>query len=141
MSVITDASLQNPYTIRVMSGEFSITSTLTVKSYVTIKGNGGTTILKPTGDIDMLYMSDATAISSVSLNCTTHPTEQSITELVEIPSTTNELKWVTFDLDVSNLYPRYENGLSDMLFVSIERADDDDHSDNISLITISADYL
>lgn len=73
---------------------------------------------------------------------TTHATQQSIAHTVTVPATAQTVQWNTVELSVSNANPRYSDGTSDILWVSIERnGSTDTYAGTAGLIAISADYL
>lgn len=72
----------------------------------------------------------------------THPTEQSTSLTVTVPATVNQLQWNAVDLSVFGINPRHSDGISDILWVTIERdGSTDTFSGTAAMVALSADYL
>lgn len=74
----------------------------------------------------------------------THPTEQNINQIVAAPTVENDIAWYDFDIDISGMVSRRDNGLPDILFLTFERdggSASDTNTNNMDIVEISGDYV
>lgn len=84
---------------------------------------------------DIVYISQAGAP-------TTHPTQILTTITETVPSTIGQIMWHMVEIPVYNMNPRNIDGISDMLWVTIERDGTTDTFNGIAgLIAVAGDYL
>jgi hypothetical protein len=84
---------------------------------------------------DIIYTSQAEAP-------TTHATQQLLTVTEAVPSTIGQIKWHTVDISVANMNPRNSDGVSDILWLTIERDGiTDTFAGTAGFVAIAGDYL